>query len=120
MQESIKNWLKNNWFKVGLSLFLIVFIIGAFYWYKWRPSQIIKSCYEETRITETKISAIDDNFIPIRLYPDIKDCYDEVIKNMSDCYANNQDIEKAKDCRLKVEAKVYDTCYKECLDKNGL
>jgi predicted negative regulator of RcsB-dependent stress response len=120
MKEKIKNWLKNNWFKISLSIIVLIVMSGAFYWYEWRPSQIKKSCYKEARAAETKINAINDNFIPIRFHLDIKDCYDEAVKNMDDCYANNQDITKAKDCRLKVKAKVYNTCYKECLDKNGL
>jgi len=42
----MKNWLKENWFKVGLLAILFIFIAGAFYWYEWRPMQIRQHCNE--------------------------------------------------------------------------
>lgn len=38
------NWLKENWFKIGLLAILVVSVIYAFYWYEWRPSQYVKKC----------------------------------------------------------------------------
>ena len=38
------NWFKENWLKVGILVVLVVSIIGAFYWYEWRSSQIKKDC----------------------------------------------------------------------------
>jgi len=36
-------WLKENWFKVGA---LVVLVIGgAFYWYEWLPTQSKKECF---------------------------------------------------------------------------
>lgn len=39
-----KDWLKENWFKVGLLVILVVFVAGAFYWWGWRPRQIRAGC----------------------------------------------------------------------------
>jgi hypothetical protein len=45
----MKQFLKNNWFKLSL-LFIVVFIIsGAFYWFQIRPSQIVRDCYYASR-----------------------------------------------------------------------
>lgn len=40
----MKNWLKENWFKVGLLTILVISVAAAFYWYEWRPTQIRKEC----------------------------------------------------------------------------
>lgn len=43
----MKNWLKENWFRVGLLAILVVLISGIFYWYEWRPSRIMIGCNNE-------------------------------------------------------------------------
>lgn len=43
----MKEFLKQNWFEVGVLIVITVSISGAFYWYEWRPSQIRKNCYKE-------------------------------------------------------------------------
>lgn len=48
--ERAKNWLKENWFKTGLLTILIVFVVSAFYWYSWRPTQIKQRCSAEARL----------------------------------------------------------------------
>ncbi len=40
----MKIWLKENWFQFGILVILTISVIGAFYWYGWRPTQIKKSC----------------------------------------------------------------------------
>ena len=40
----MKNFIKENWFKVGLLVMLIISIISIFYWFELRPSQIRKQC----------------------------------------------------------------------------
>jgi len=44
MKEKIKNWLKENWFKVGLITILVISIAGAFYWFEYRPTKIKERC----------------------------------------------------------------------------
>lgn len=41
------NWLKENWFKIGLLGMLGVAIVSYFYWYEIRPSQVRKRCVAE-------------------------------------------------------------------------
>jgi preprotein translocase subunit YajC len=36
----MKNFIVNNWFKI----ILVILAMGVFYWFGWRPTQIIKSC----------------------------------------------------------------------------
>ncbi len=42
----MKQFIKNNWFKISLLAILIIVISGAFYWFQFRPSQIRKKCYD--------------------------------------------------------------------------
>lgn len=37
-------FIKENWFRLGLLTILIISIVGAFYWYQWRPNQIRHNC----------------------------------------------------------------------------
>ena len=43
------NWIKENWFKIGILVILIVSIGGAFYWYEWKPNKIKQRCSAEAR-----------------------------------------------------------------------
>jgi len=122
----MKNWFKENWFKVGLLAILIISIIGGFYWYSWRPNQIKKFCYKEAKVAEAKINALG-GFIPFEVskknieVEGIKNCYEEVKMKISDCFTNDQDtIQNKEDCRIKVKTETYSTCYKECLQEKGL
>jgi len=36
--------LKKNWFKVIIIIIILKVIVGSFYWFEWRPSQIRKEC----------------------------------------------------------------------------
>jgi len=47
MKEKIKNWLKINWFKIGLLVLLVTIIGGAFYWNEIRPARIYSKCRQE-------------------------------------------------------------------------
>jgi len=49
MKETIKIFLKHNWFKIILIIIVLKVVGGAFYWYEWRPSQIRKDCYNIAR-----------------------------------------------------------------------
>lgn len=40
----MKNWLKENWFRVGLLAVLVIYIASAFYWFEWRPRGIKIHC----------------------------------------------------------------------------
>lgn len=42
----MRDWLKENWFKVSLLTILTIFVIGAFYWFQWRPMQIRGKCMD--------------------------------------------------------------------------
>jgi len=61
MKETINNLLKQNWFKIGLLVILIVFVSSIFYWYEWRPSQIRIECWEKVKTvgSNAKLSVLD-------------------------------------------------------------
>ena len=41
-------WLKENCFKLTLLFFTLILLGLVFYWYEWRPTQIIMSCAEDS------------------------------------------------------------------------
>ncbi|MBI2054086.1 MAG: hypothetical protein HYT36_02030 [Candidatus Staskawiczbacteria bacterium] len=57
----MKNWLKENWFKVGFLMIIIIFIVGIFYWSEWRPSQVIGECNAEALKKATEVSSNQDS-----------------------------------------------------------
>jgi predicted negative regulator of RcsB-dependent stress response len=60
MNEKTKIWFQNNWFKVGLLIFLIISIGGAFYWYEWRPSEIRKECVTWAKPSAKLLTSVND------------------------------------------------------------
>lgn len=66
----MKTWLKENWFKVGLLAVLIISIVGAFYWFSWRPTQIKQRCSAEARLGS--LAALSRGRIEINAY--YEDC----------------------------------------------
>ncbi len=40
----MKNFLKENWFKILIAVIFVIFIGGVFFWYEWRPAQTKKEC----------------------------------------------------------------------------
>jgi hypothetical protein len=44
----MKNFIKENWFKLLITLFGLVLLIGIFYWFEYRPKHIIKECFSIT------------------------------------------------------------------------
>ena len=42
-------WLKENKIKLLMSLIILGFIGGWFFWFQWRPTQIRKKCVNITR-----------------------------------------------------------------------
>jgi hypothetical protein len=43
----MNNFIKDNWFKISLLMIIIVSTCVVFYWYSYRPTQIIKMCAEK-------------------------------------------------------------------------
>ena len=43
----MKNFLKENWFKISIIVVILIVIGGVFYWFEWRPSQIRKNCIKQ-------------------------------------------------------------------------
>jgi len=54
-------WLKENWFKLGLLVILVISISGGFYWHTWRPTQIKQQCSAEARFDQRAIAEPDDS-----------------------------------------------------------
>lgn len=54
------NWLKQNWFKVGVIVLMVVISASYFYWYEWRPNKIVKECNTES-IEKTKKASEDQD-----------------------------------------------------------
>jgi len=110
-----------NWIIIGT---IIVIISGLFYWYEWRPSEVRKNCYREAKDTETKLDKVD--------IVQISENISEVVNTggceikVGECnypvgsYISLTEKEGFKNCLIKVNKDIYDTCYRECLQKNGL
>jgi hypothetical protein len=47
MRKKIIDFLNSNWFEVLLLFILFGVVLGTFYWYEWRPTQIKKECLKE-------------------------------------------------------------------------
>ena len=57
----MKKFIEENWFKI----IILLVIVGLFYWYEWRPNQIIKQCnYEAVE----KAKSIKDGNQAIKIY----------------------------------------------------
>lgn len=41
----MKQFIKDNWFKLSLLVIIIIFIGGWFYWFQLRPIDIRKNCW---------------------------------------------------------------------------
>ena len=64
----MKNFLKNNWFKICKLLITITITSGSFYLLIWEPRRIIKECYK-TMISQMKGKNLSND--DIRLFLDI-------------------------------------------------
>lgn len=53
------NWIKENWFKVGIIIVLVFASTFLFYWYEWRPSETRKEYYSETYSNTLNLSAFE-------------------------------------------------------------
>lgn len=58
----MKEKIKKYWWLI----IVIIIIGGAFYWFQWRPSQIIKECFkvkQESRATDSSLTSVSDEQI---------------------------------------------------------
>lgn len=63
----MKNFIANNWFKITL----ISLAVGTFYWFGYRPTEIIKSCSSKLISTDFRRCLIEKGY-PIILNSDNK------------------------------------------------
>lgn len=56
----MKNWFKNNWFKLFILVVIIVIITGTFYWFECRPTQIKQRCYAEAEFDRRVVLEFND------------------------------------------------------------
>jgi predicted negative regulator of RcsB-dependent stress response len=56
----MKNFIANNWFKLAIILVALLTIGGAFYWFQWRPSQIMQRCSAEARFDKRATLEFDE------------------------------------------------------------
>ena len=40
----MKKFIKENWFKILIVALILLFILGWFYWFQWRTTDIKKEC----------------------------------------------------------------------------
>ena len=73
-------------------------IVGYFYWYSWRPSQIIKKCQEE--VSKDPLGLFNDN------------------NNLQGVQTDPNDPLNLFNDRPPIDN--YDNAYKNCLRKYGL
>ncbi|KKS53508.1 MAG: hypothetical protein UV20_C0050G0005 [Candidatus Magasanikbacteria bacterium GW2011_GWA2_42_32] len=77
------NWLKGNWFRVGLLTILVISIAGAFYWFQLRPAEIKRACSwveQQTEaipeVTQVDIENAKIYFASCKIkYPDAESIY---------------------------------------------
>ena len=86
----MEKFIKENWFKVGLLAISTIFVVSAFYWFEWRPTQIKKEC---------NISSI---------------------KNAQDFYKTKYSYEKQEIEKGYYLVDNYESYYKQCLREKGL
>lgn len=63
----MKEFIKQNWFKVSLLVIIVIIIGGAFYWFQIRPADIRKECLTEAQkysrsIAETELKLENEGF----------------------------------------------------------
>jgi len=71
------NWLKQNWFKLIIIIIILKVIVGSFYWFEWRPSQIRKICQEKV---ENHNRELLESAIKSKLIKEGGDIYDFCIR----------------------------------------
>jgi len=49
MIKLMKNFIKENWFKIWLLVIFVISIVGAFYWFQLRPARIRNECSQYLR-----------------------------------------------------------------------
>jgi len=117
-------FLRKNSFKIFVIIAIFIVIGSLFYWYEWRPSEVRQNCYREAKYTESKLDKIDivqvsENISEIMntggCEIKVEDC-----KYPTGSYVSLAEKEGFKNCLIKVNKDIYDTCYKECIQKNGL
>jgi hypothetical protein len=42
----MKNFIKENWFKICIIIIIVITVAGLFYWKEYRPSQIRSNCWK--------------------------------------------------------------------------
>jgi hypothetical protein len=49
----MKQFIKNNWFKISLLAIIFIVASGWFYWVQIRPAMIVRECFKKVK-TETE------------------------------------------------------------------
>lgn len=57
----MKKFIKENWFKI----IILLVLVGLFYWYEWRPSEIKKDCNKEA---VEKARSVEDGNQAMKIY----------------------------------------------------
>lgn len=131
------NWLKENWFKVGLLVILTMTVVGVFYWYSYRPEQIKKECSWVEKHTDeilelTQAQANQAKIDSSRCYSELNKINSEKVTGSLNFAAMNKQLECARLSSIAetrphpaVPSKVYyaqasPTEYNFCLHSRGL
>ena len=48
----------------GILIIVLVVILGAFYWYEYRPTMIIKKCYDISNDGSSSLENLANKYIP--------------------------------------------------------
>jgi len=53
------NWLKQNWFKIGILVVVAAGTAGTFYWYEFRPTRSYSYCNEQAKERAREVKTLD-------------------------------------------------------------
>src|SRR3989338_6469815 len=116
------NWLKENWFRVGLLTVLTICIASAFYWYEWRPMQIRKGCswIEKQTAARPKVTQadIDQAKIDVAAMPKNKQLFQSITEwRLTKLVAENPHPAVPSETYYETATHAE---YSECLHSHGL
>lgn len=108
-EKNKKQQLSMNKKIVLLSLLILVFI---FYWFAWRPTQIIKECHQArlNEIEKRHKENLNYYFVPSTGIPDLD----------KDIDAGKNKPMYVKDENAKLDNYWGDIAFRNCLNENGL
>jgi len=120
----MNNFIKENWFKRGTILVVLIIIGGFFYWHELRPAQIKKECSWVKVVIPEQQQVTKEEALASLESEEYKECL-EKNKNNIGGYKSPCDILYLKKEQDYISEKIYyreaqKTEYDFCLHSKGL